>query len=81
MRFGRVDVGNFPSIVFRLGGQSIRRRYSELLQAGRFWIRFSVGEEIFSPPHPSRPVPGSAQPPVQWVPEQFPEGKAAVAWR
>jgi len=49
MRFGRVDVGTFqcPSIVFKQGGQSIRSRYSELLQAERFWIRISVGARDF----------------------------------
>ena len=31
-------------------------------------------------PHPSGPAQGPSQPTVQWVPSDFPEGKAVVAW-
>jgi hypothetical protein len=31
--------------------------------------------------HPSRPVLGRTQTPVQWVPSLFPGGKATGAWR
>ena len=32
-------------------------------------------------PHLSRPVQGLTQPPVQWVLDLFPGGKAAGPWR
>lgn len=78
-----MDVGNFrcPSIVFRLGGQSIQRRNSELLQAGRFWIRISVGARDFLFSTSVQTGPGVCAASCTGVPEQFPEGKAAVAWR
>jgi len=81
MRFGLVDVGIFqcPSIVFRLGGQSIRRWCSELLQAGRFWIRNSVGARdfLFSTSVQTGPRVCAASCTVGAG--AVPEGKAAVA--
>ena len=42
----------------------------------RFGIRLPI-EESF--PDPSRPTLGPTQPSVQWIPNNFPRGKAAGA--
>ena len=44
-------------------------RYSDSLGAGRSRVRTPVGRARFS--YPSRPAPGPARPPVQWVPASF----------
>jgi hypothetical protein len=42
------------------------------------WIESRRGRDFLLP---SRPVLGSTQPPIQWVPNAFPGGKTAGTWR
>ena len=53
-------------ITLRINGNTIKAVYSDWLRAGRFGIESRWGGGDF--PHLSRPVLGSTQPPVQWVP-------------
>ena len=62
----------------KVGGiaQSLQR----LARAGQFGVRTPVGWKYFFYPHPSRPVLGHTQSPIQSVLKLFPAGKAAEAW-
>ena len=42
------------------------------------WIASRWGRDF---PHPYRPALRPAHTPIQWVPGEFPGGKAAGAWR
>jgi hypothetical protein len=61
---------NFSKMYYTRSAAGIRSRYSEWLWAGRLRGRGSSPGKVknFLPSTSSRPVLGSTQPPIQWVP-------------